>query len=364
MSSLSHYLIAGNGAKVARTNIVYVVGAGASKEAKIPAGHELKNNIVNLLDIKHYFDKQIGGDRLILDAVREYIKGTEVSEKDINKYIDEAVAIKDALPLAISIDNLLDAHRDKKIMSLCGKLAIVRAILRAEKDSLLYFKKDRVDSTINFKRLEQTWYLPFFQVITENCCVENLEERLKSISLIVFNYDRCIEHFLFHAFMTYFRISKEQSSELVGYLNIYHPYGKVGDLTWENKDDPTDFGDEPYPAKLLSLAERIKTFTEGTDPNSSKIASIRDKMENAIRLAFLGFAFHKLNMDVLKSNQSSKKKLNSPVCFATTLGISESDKKAITGQISELYNGARVAPRMTDLKCCPFFTEFRRSLSF
>ena len=346
------------------TNIVYVVGAGASKEAKLPTGHALKNNIANLLNIKHDFDKQVHGDRIILNAVRQYIKRRDLLETNINKYIDEAVDIKHALPLAISIDNLLDAHKDNKIMSLCGKLAIARSILRAEKDSLLYFKNERVDSTINFKRLGETWYLPFFQIITENCCAEDLEERLNSISLIVFNYDRCIEHFLFHGFMTYYRISKEQSSELVGHLNIYHPYGKVGDLTWENKGDATDFGEEPDPEKLLSLAERIKTFTEGTDPDSSKIVSIRDRMQNANRLGFLGFAFHKLNMDLLKPNQNPSKKIHSPVCFATTLGISESDKKAITRQISELYNGARVAPRMADVKCCPFFTEFRRSLAF
>jgi hypothetical protein len=31
-------------------------------------------------------------------------------------------------------------------------------------------------------------------LLTENCVVQQLDDRLSCISLIVFNYDRCIEH--------------------------------------------------------------------------------------------------------------------------------------------------------------------------
>ena len=97
-----------------RANIVYVVGAGASKEAKLPTGHELKKNIANLLDIKHDFDKQVKGDPLILDAVREYIKRGDVLEKDINKYIYEAVAIKDALRGEVIQEELMVLNTNKE----------------------------------------------------------------------------------------------------------------------------------------------------------------------------------------------------------------------------------------------------------
>ena len=68
----------------------------------------------------------------------------------------------------------------------------------AEKNSLLYFEKIRNDSSINFGALDNTWYIVFFQILTENCGINDLKNRFQSITLIIFNYDRCIEHFIYN----------------------------------------------------------------------------------------------------------------------------------------------------------------------
>ncbi len=344
-------------------NTVYIVGAGASKEVNLPTGYELKSVIADLLDMRWDISRQKHGDYLIANALQENVKLPDGRNGDINPFVHEAWHIRDALPQAISIDNFIDAQKGNEKLALCGKLAIVRSILTSEKHSDLSFKNDRANSTINFKNLEYSWYLPFFQIITENCTKDDLENRLKAISIICFNYDRCIEHFLFHAFINYYRISEQESSEIVSFLNIYHPYGKVGHLPWQDRKDATDFGQDVSAQKLLELAKNIKTFTEGTDPESSDIVEIRNKIENTNRLIFLGFAFHKLNMGLLKPDSISRTDFSEINSFATTLDISDSDKRVIQEQISELY-GTNIEANMANVTCKDLFTEFWRSLSF
>jgi hypothetical protein len=111
-------------------------------------------------------------------------------------------------------------------------LAIVRSILSAERNSLLYFEQIGPKSKMDFNKLTDTWYISFFQLLTENCTKEDLEERFKQVKLIVFNYDRCIEHFIYYALQNYYRLSNIEASELMEYLEIYHPYGVVGTLPW------------------------------------------------------------------------------------------------------------------------------------
>ena len=244
-------------------NTVYVVGAGASKEARLPSGYELKSKIAELLDIR--FDdwgRQLEhGDHKIVNAIRLFVQPPNGGSGDINPYLHEAWHIRDALPLAISIDNFIDAHRENEKIALCAKLAIARSILQAEKDSILYFEKQRTDSNIDFNRLEKTWYLPFFQLVTENLGKNDLKDRFQALTLIVFNYDRCIEHFLYHALQNYYRVSESEAAELVNHIKIYHPYGSVGELPWNNNGSPMNFGDESNATKLLQIVKKIKTFT-------------------------------------------------------------------------------------------------------
>lgn len=341
-------------------NTVFIVGAGASKEAKLPAGDEFKSDISRLLDLRF---EELGrrlehGDHLIVEALRINVRQSE-GRGDINPYLFEAWHIRDALPQAISIDNFIDAHRDNDKIALCGKLAIVRSILSAEKKSLLYIDESLMEPKIKISSLKSTWYIPFFQLLTENCGKNDLQERFESITLIIFNYDRCVEHFIFYALQNYYRVSKAEAAELVKSINIYHPYGDVGTLNGR----AMRFGTEPSAEQLLELSQKIKTYAEGTDPESSEILEIREHMGMADQLVFLGFAFHKLNMQLITPGDTFDQSSPMIKCFATTYGISENDKVVIKEQINELYRfEAKVS--MGNLTCSDFFTEYWRSLSF
>lgn len=145
---------------------VFVIGAGASKEVNLQTGLEFKKKIAQLLDIRydHFGHEQEHGDYLIASALFEHVRQPDGRRGDINPYLYGAWQIRDALPLAISIDHVIDAHRDNDKIALCGKLAIVRSILDDEKSSLLYFEPSP-RSKMQSSRLEKTWYTPFFNYL-------------------------------------------------------------------------------------------------------------------------------------------------------------------------------------------------------
>jgi len=341
-------------------SITFVIGAGASNEVNLPIGQSLKEIIAELLDIRFKNFRLFSGDYKILEAFRIHAKVSENSN-DVNPYLFESWHIRDALPQAISIDNFLDTQRGNERMALCGKLGIVRSILDAEGDSLLYFERTSADSKIDFKAIVNTWYTPFFQLLTENCTKDDLNERLSNVTLIVFNYDRCIEHFLFYALQNQYRISPEEAAQLVKGITIYHPYGTVGSLPWMDRVEGIEFGAEPNANKLLTLAGKIKTFTEGTDPSSSEVDQIRTHIENSAKVVFLGFAFHRLNMELISPSLKTHNRYVK--CFATTKGISKDDSKIIEDHINGMYGGY-IETKTSNSSCNDFFKEFWRSLSF
>ncbi len=343
---------------------VFVIGAGASKEVNLHTGLEFKKKIAQLLDIRygHFGDKQEHGDYLIASALFEHVRQPDGRRGDINPYLHGAWQIRDALPLAISIDHVINAHRDNDKIALCGKLAIVRSILGDEKNSLLYFEP-LARSKMQSSRLEKTWYTPFFQLLTENCGPGNIKKRFESITLIIFNYDRCVEHFIYNALQNYYGLSGPEAGELLKDINIFHPYGVVGTLPWMSQDDAIEFGAELHPKQLLELSHKIKTFSEGTDPKSSEILQIRQHMSVADKVVFLGFAFHELNMPLITPERVDGSGKSQIKCFATTYGISSSDEEVVEKQITDLYHRA-IRVQMANLTCADFFVEYWRSLTF
>ncbi|MEO8315622.1 MAG: hypothetical protein ABI645_12620, partial [Pseudomonadota bacterium] len=197
----------------------------------------------------------------------------------------------------------------------------------------------------------------------ENCHADQLGERLSKIVLVVFNYDRCIEHFLFHAIQNYYKISADKAALALKSLAIFHPYGSVGTLPWQGGSDSIAYGSEPNWVQLFDLSQSIKTFTEGTDEDSSDIKDIRASVESALLMVFLGFAFHRLNLALLKP----KAPHTSPYAvkyYGTAFGISRGDCEFIKGSLQNLAGASDTNITLEhDQKCAPFFIEHWHRLS-
>ena len=70
----------------------------------------------------------------IRECVFKLAQSREHSNGTANDYYQAAIRIREAMPLAPSIDNFIDSHRDDKKIAQLGKVAIATCILRAEKD--------------------------------------------------------------------------------------------------------------------------------------------------------------------------------------------------------------------------------------
>ncbi len=345
-------------------SLVLVIGAGASFEAKLPLGSGLKKRIADLLDIRYDLQRE-SGDALIDRAFHILLQQSDRRSEGISPYLYASWRIRDAMPQAISIDNFIDAHRGDPLVEKAGKLAIVRSILEAEAKSSLAIHPSYTNNRLKFEAVQGTWFNSFFQLLTENCQFVNLPQRFARVGVVCFNYDRCIEHYLFNALQNYYGVTAEAAAEVLTHLEIHHPYGTVGRLPWMGGGEKIDFGGEPSANQLVQLAERIRTFTEGANIAESDISGIRAVLASAERIAFLGFAFHRLNLELLFPPQSAG--VSPRVCpvFATGVGISDPDAEVIR---EELFALAGLNPGTTHIAretpCAKLFEDYRRSLSF
>lgn len=346
---------------------VFVIGAGASQEAKLPTGSELMDSIIRALSIEVDFGRPVKGDAKIFDALSIVLRNGNPYSTDMSPFRDAAQHICRAIRQTTSIDRFIDSHSGDQRIELCGKLAIVRTILQAEARSDVFVGIRPNGKPEGFHVRENTWYHGFFKLLIEGCKPGDIAKRLDSIVLIIFNYDRCIEHYLFHAIRNYYpKMNDDEISALLRRIEIYHPYGTVGSLPWLKSSDVVLFGHDPHPQQLLNLTNRIRTFTEVTDESSTDVNAIRSHIQNSNKLVFLGFAFHDSNVELLlpKDERLKAGKVTAQRrVYATAYGFSSNDVSIIHERLR-----SRVAPgkdnvHVVGLTCNELFKQYSLSLS-
>ncbi|OAN60283.1 hypothetical protein A8B79_10030 [Balneola sp. EhC07] len=339
---------------------VLVIGAGASYELGFSLGTKLKEDIANLLSFGYHNRDFIYKDELIYETIRVYSSNNcKTSFEDL---INASNDIHRAMPLAISIDHFLDAHKGNSEIEFCGKIGIARAILDQEKSSKIYFDRlNDIGPDFNFKK--DIWLTSFFQILTENCKRSDLPERFSKFTLIIFNYDRSVEHFLYHALQYYYKLSPFDAREILSYIEIYHPYGTVGTLPWMEQDNSIEFGKEPTAYQLMKLAEELNTFTEGVTSQKNRISKIRASISNSDLALFLGFAYHPMNLRLLRKEKGTAliANRNEMKCIGTAYKISFSDLDIINSELVEM--GFKAIEIENTLTCSDLFKNRWRTLS-
>jgi hypothetical protein len=186
-----------------------------------------------------------------------------------------------------------------------GKAAIVWEILQAEQSSKL-FNAQNPDMIPEIK-YDDTWLSYFLSMLVSSLKREQATNLLRNVTIINFNYDRTIEHFLFNRLQTNLGLDREEAGQALGALtaNMIRPYGSVGPLPWQQ-----DQGAVPYGfflsrdhERLFALSENIRTYTEQNVSGSLR-SGIGTALQNARLVAFLGFGFHQQNMALLQATGS------------------------------------------------------------
>ncbi len=345
--------------------LVVVIGAGASKEVALPLGSELTASIAKALDFKvDDFGRLSGGDRQIRECLYKLAQSPTKSLGSIHDYFQAALKIRDAMPLAPSIDNFIDSHRmDKKIAAI-GKLAISACILNAERESALYVDKSNSYNRVDFKKLSGTWYTELFSIVSQHCSQAELEARLARLTIISFNYDRCVKQFLRQSLLTYYTVSETDADSLVSKVTVLYPYGSIGQLRFETGGLGVDYGEQISSDDLLGSAASLKTFTESADSDSDDIKAIRSSVAGAKLLVFLGFAFHPLNLELLYSGQEAPASGRDCDVYCTAIGVSNNNCESIRGDLTTIAGYARDRTRLhQDLTARGLMSEYSRRLA-
>jgi len=355
---------------------VFVIGAGANVEIRMPSGNELKKIITEYLKPNKRYPN-IKEDDLIDQAFNAYAEHySKENDIDYSRALREiktaAIELSRAMPLSESIDSYIERHKKSWAAVFCGKLVIVRAILNAEFHCAIppIWNEHSSNELEEEKILFNSWYPLLFQKITEGCEIDELEKRFENISFIIFNYDRCFEYFMYRSLIFSTRdIDPEIAKKIVEKLHINHPYGTVGSL-W-NKNGDITFGKKPNRIDLINLALRIKTFSERTNMEGKK-DGFQNFIREADRIIFLGFAYHKQNIDLLFDHLNNNDKTNNRILsknivyYGTGYGISKNDLKHLnyTLKSKDIRIKSDDNIDISPVSCSDFFHDFRHRLSF
>ena len=243
------------------THTVLVLGAGASLEYGFPSGRILLTNLVGSLrhETSGYF-KILEECGFKADDIREFRKALDLC----------------GLP---SVDAFLEG---RPALVPVGKAAIALDLIPAESEE-------------GFSRHagNQCWYEYLFSRV--NAPPSDFKKNM--LSVITFNYDKSFEHFLFLALKHSHDLSDDRSAELVRSIPIIHLHGHLGELP-----HLTGQG-RPYKPTLSSAivmesSRTIKIIHESTDADAEFVMA-RKLLEQAETICFLGFGYHRTNVDRL-----------------------------------------------------------------
>jgi len=245
---------------------LFILGAGSS----FSFGYPLGKNLVDII-LKNF-------DTTNKENAVELFKGLGFSEEEIISFRNEL-----RLSAAPSIDNFLEPRNNEE--RYLGKLAIAYALIPFEKTDTLFY--------------DSSWYVTFI-----NKLVPKFEDFEKNkVSFITFNYDRSLEHFLVTALMNRFKKAENEVAEKLKKIPIIHLYGKLGLLPWErqkNDDYTRNYNPEITPHILRKSSGSLKIIYDKVEPDDADFKQAKQLLKNARKIYFMGFGFHKDNLDRLR----------------------------------------------------------------
>jgi len=117
-----------------------------------------------------------------------------------------------------------------------------------------------------------------------------------NLNIITFNYDRSLEESLFRSLFFSFPEGGAQNAELVKEINIYHVYGKICDLQWENPMHGEKYSTNNILDLAYDLRNNIQIIYDERKGENEKIAEM---IKKAKKIFFLGFGYSQENLEAL-----------------------------------------------------------------
>jgi hypothetical protein len=258
---------------------VLVLGAGASAPYGFPVASELKQRICAA------FVKDSTGTRLLHE-------GSGISMNVFGEFREAFYRSGQS-----SVDAFLE-HRPEFIE--VGKLAIAYSLMPYESENTLFENTDTRGGN---------WY----QYLSEKLNVSFDKFGENRLSIITFNYDRSLEHYLLTTLRHAHGRTINECAEMVRKIPIHHVYGQLSRHPYPEPEARSYNPDRSNYGYVESAARGITLLHDEAKP---ELEAAREALRVAERICFLGFSYHPLNLKRLKLQDSSRRAV-----FGTSRGL-------------------------------------------
>ncbi len=244
---------------------VLILGAGASKPYGFPTGRELLYKVRTALEPKTTSD------------LRTRLVDQGIDGKDIHDFYNELTYSDTS-----SVDEFLE-YRPEFLP--VGKLAITLNLIPFENDDTLF--KRALNEPSWYKYLFEKLYVPSLNKFINN-----------NLSIITFNYDRSLEHYLFTVLKGRSNKSENECATILEAIPIIHVHGRLGALPWQEKSGRL-YSSVCF-RNVKEVSEQIKVITKDIYPSSEFEDAYDYYLSLAERIIFLGFGYHEANLQRLR----------------------------------------------------------------
>ncbi len=278
-----------------------ILGAGSSCAFGFPTGEGLRQLIISYRDRRDVCT-HIGFGR---DVVRRFIDSFSRSQlNSIDAFLGRNVA---------------DAE--------VGKGLVAFALLERENEAKL------------FEDIGDHWYRYMLNELVNSVSVwEDLD--LSWLSVVTFNYERSLEHFLTVSLGEIFDRGPDEVASKLKQLQIVHVYGSLGALHGDDVD-PTPFGGIATDQLELFVrrgAKGIQVVPEGR-VDSPSFRQARELLGSAGAIYFLGFGFDAVNIERLGGPETfANNPQRAKNIFSTTYGMTAPEVNVACQRVAGLGN--------------------------
>ena len=253
------------GRNVAKSKLLFILGAGSSHSYGMPLGDELLKEICGLANDPNMSHPSSLSTKIVEaggsthDALRAFCLSLQLSGQ-------------------ISIDTFLSKPQISAQSIGLGKLCIAGILANKERGRNLF----------NLENPDH-WYRHLWNAMQRGASDPN-EVPWQDIRIITFNYDRSLECFLHHATRESFNLPDDVAFSFCKRLAIHHVYGDIGPYHWlTNCEEGRRSYSKPQSNDEFSLAAKgLKVIPELRD-SDEPFMELRKWAEWASHICYLGF---------------------------------------------------------------------------
>ena len=253
---------------------VLVLGAGASCPYGFPTAKQLRNDICDA-----FSSRDAPGSRLLGDnsaPAKKFLEFREAFWKSGTSSVD---AFLKGRPEFLDV----------------GKLAIAYCLIPYEDEKNLYDPSEP----------DRHWYLHLSERL--NLSFDEFEHN--NLSIVTFNYDRSLEHYLFTSLLNWHGRLLDDCIEKFAKLPIIHVYGQLGKIPYPQLGCrqylPFGGDEKKVSGAVVGASEGITLLHE----QASDLSEARKLLTAAERICFLGFSYQLLNLKRLQLDSSSQRQV-------------------------------------------------------